>query len=361
MYCRRFPYFALGLRHLTLSCVVVAGLFSQTLAPAANAAESPFPDKCQLRLNFNGEPDQWECGAIVEELVTAPGNNSSLIQDDPQLALIETSESVPSFLDKSGKEWIGSRTGGQFDGRFEEGETVTISLVGELASDVWVTSTTQWNTKQNTKMRMTLLPSGEQHTMYSGTACAEPAPLDVVTHNTCACGADSQSDANKGSNCEWLVDATANSMSVLVEQGDVSLNGTDAVSTWNIVESEGIINCNDDTVTAGDGIETPFAQCTRLVNGPSTLDPTLPTDNCQVVNYTLDTECDGSDCDIELIYGLSGTQDATQFRWLCTFNWTAENLTFVDGEPEVPATICISVSPSRKRTSIWTSAPARSR
>ena len=59
MYCRGFPFPALGLRHLTITCVAIAALFTLSLAPVVEAAASPFEPKCQLRLNFSGEPDQW--------------------------------------------------------------------------------------------------------------------------------------------------------------------------------------------------------------------------------------------------------------------------------------------------------------
>ena len=312
----------------------------------------------ELELDL-GTPDTWRFQGSVDELNTTPGKTPRLIQDDNDYAVIKTGQGEDAcFLDKNNVEWFGNCGSGLATGRVQPGEAILIRLVeafkAQLRSDESISDAPNWsrvilplNTKQNVVIDIVVreeVEEGEplEETMFHlYTGNADPDPGDPGVQKFCAEGSDSTPDDEKGANCflDIVAKGVEIEMTARMGTGDFSVGGEDEEGRIIFAAiPKGVIDCLEDTLAVGDGFTIPNAICTRLDNKPSTLPGREGIiDACLEVNYILDTSCDGEFCDATLFYGLSGTQDATQLRWLCTFNWTPEDFTFdAEGLSEPP-------------------------
>jgi len=321
-------------------------LTATSLTMGSAFADGPGPIVVgKLLLDLRG-PDAFVYGATVEALKTVSVKDRTLVfPTSTKLAKIGPVGQA-AFLDKPGKEWIGINSNGIFSGRNQVGDPpLSVQLVdaadGGIVPPYWSEMKLQFNTKQNAVVDMTLWndsTQGSTYRLYSGLSIVNGAgaipPLDPNNpfHISCAAGADSSPDSDQV-NCilpKPIVE-DADKVVFTTRNGDWSLGGENSVNEF-VFEKEptGVIDCGDKTVAVGDGITLPFAQCTRLDNAPSSLPGGEPTgDNCEVVNYSLEVTSEASGLStVTILYGLNGSQDESQFRFLCTVNWDEEAMPF---------------------------------
>ena len=210
----------------------------------------------------------------------------------------------------------------------------------------WSQMTLQFNTKHDAIFDITMSKGGVTGTTYrvfTGLSITNVMPYytGTATPLSCAEGADSSPDSDAVNCTLGPISGDADTLTFTTIDGDWSLGGENSVNEFDFFQTPtGVIDCGGKTAAVGNGITQPFAQCTRLDNGASTIGGSTG-GNCQVVNYSLTTSCTGSDCKVELLHGLSGTQDASQFRFLCTINWTGQDISF-GSSPDYASSIALT-------------------
>jgi hypothetical protein len=329
------------------SVLTAAALLAMSI-PAAAATIS----LGTLRLNL-GSTNQWVYGSTTQQVKVKGSCELDQSSAAPTLVAISTTNGTPGFNKQ--KEWFGVKenSNGVGCGRISGDQSLTLSLTGALTSKVVNKTTLALNAKKNVIITATTYigstPTGSYVLKTGGSA-----PVGVEPNSNEAFCSAGVSDSNPDSNadCVWVFPNTDKTnkdtpadwdhVTFTVSVGEFGLGGVNTISTFEVgAEVDGQINCGDQTIAVGDGITVPFAQCTRLDNADSTLSGGPSGNNCQVVDYSLDTNCDGSDCTVRLLHGLSGTQDATQFRFLCTINWTGEDILF-GSAPDYSSSISLS-------------------
>jgi hypothetical protein len=347
-------------RNGALGAVAVAlASIAPVTADAADAGGS-LKAAGKLTLSLGNDPDQFQWIAndgttvLATQLVKDKRDITNAPKDACVLALLPSATSSDALVNvearstKNGssmaatpgfnaqKNWggVAEQAKGVDCGRVSPQQSVLLSLVGRLNGRAVSHTKFQVNVKKNVVIKAHLTLKGanaKDFYLYTGLSTVGAPPDNGDTVQYCEAGI-SDSSPDSSANCvgtdqwefDWLWDRAE--FSTVGSVGEWSLAGP-TMYEFQLVEADGVLACGDTTVAVGDGIAQPFAQCTRLANGPSTL-PGGPTsgDNCQVVGYSLDSNCSGSGCKVTLLHGLSGTQDPTQFRFLCTINWVAETV-----------------------------------
>ena len=295
-------------------------------------------------------PNAFVYGNITEPLTTVSNKDRTLVFNNSTLAVIGPAGQA-AFLDKNGKEWIGINSNGLFAGRNQIGDPpLVLSLVAAsnpsqgATPAYWSQMSLQFNTKHDAIFDITLSKGGVEGTTYrvfTGLSIVSDMPDYAGPKMSCAEGADSSPDSDAVNCSLGPISGDADTVTFTTIDGDWSLGGEDSVSEFDFFQAPtGVIDCGGKTAAVGNGITQPFAQCTRLENGPSTIAGSTG-GSCQVVNYSLTTSCTGTDCTVKLLHGLSGTQDASQFRFLCTVNWTGQDISF-GSAPDYASSISLS-------------------
>ena len=330
---------------IAMVCLAIAGMGSG-FAFAVDPVPGPIV-LGTLKLDL-GNANAWVYGTTTQALAT--DSKGVLKYTSPPLAVIGPVGSA-SFLNKSGKKWIGTGTNGLFIGRNQAGgpklyivlAAAAVTPPPQITPPFWSQMRLQFNMKHNAVVQMDLSNAGAgsaPYFLYSGLSINDQTgryfpPYDPLNdhHRKCAGGSDSSPDSD-AVNCtlDPIIDEDADTVLFTTLAGDWSLGGSGSLSTFTFEKAttNPPLDCNETVEVQGDDLR-PSAQCTRLPNGPST--GSTSSDQCLLVNYAFEsTRCSSTDpascSQVTLLYGNTGTQDPTQLRFVCTATWEPEPLAF---------------------------------
>ena len=269
----------------------------------------------------------------------------------PQLMLVTatsgTTNGTPGFNGQ--KNWMGVReqSRGIDCGRVSPGQALTLSLGQALAGYGISDTFLQVNAKQNVVVKAVATYKGKNPQYFwleTGLSAVDPVGPNqkvidgkTVTVNVSVCSQGiSDSSPDVAANCTWHFAGLYDVVTLAnANNGAWSIaSSASGPSKFSLVKADGILDCNDTTITATSGANSAIVQGTRLIN----------TDNsaCVPIPYTLtSSQCTvqnglNTACNTEFKYDALGQNQVLAFFF--TWSWPLEQLTPISSVPKTKVT-----------------------